>query len=323
MKQSVAIFGRGRIGTAVARLLAQEGYTPTLYDKGEWDATVYDRHDVFLAACPWDATAQIVNELKRRDGKLYFDMTEDVQIGAISRKAGTGNSTFVPHCGVAPGAVSILGAHLMSREACRSLHIRVGAIPLQPTNRLGYSLTWSTEGLVNEYLKPCPAIEHSLPIYLSPLQDVVQVGLFEAFNTSGGAGTLPITMLDKLADLTYKTIRWPGHRNLMLFLLDDLGFRARPQDLVRVLDWSLPRGDADFVTINIQTDHDEYSKHIIGNNIMSAIQRATAAGCAAVMLHMMTRGSIVRDGGWVANEDIPLESVQQWKCWRDVYGEAP
>ncbi|NBQ89654.1 MAG: hypothetical protein EBU07_19765, partial [Betaproteobacteria bacterium] len=49
--------------------------------------------------------------------------------------------------------------HLAGRfDPLRDLIMRVGALPLYPTNALGYNLTWSTEGLINEYLNPCEAI---------------------------------------------------------------------------------------------------------------------------------------------------------------------
>lgn len=57
---------------------------------------------------------------------------------------------------------------------------------------------------------------------------------FEAFYTSGGVGTLIDTLVgeDKTvgeSNIAYKTIRYPGHRDLMKFLLQDLrpGDRAR------------------------------------------------------------------------------------------------
>ena len=36
--------------------------------------------------------------------------------------------------------------------------MRVGALPQYPTNALKYNLTWSVDGLINEYGNPCDAI---------------------------------------------------------------------------------------------------------------------------------------------------------------------
>ena len=93
-------------------------------------------------------------------GAHYFDLTEDVESTRTVRRLAEGAATaFVPQCGLAPGFVSIVANHLASRfDPLRDLIMRVGALPLYPTNALGYNLTWSTEGLINEYLNPCEAI---------------------------------------------------------------------------------------------------------------------------------------------------------------------
>jgi hypothetical protein len=50
---------------------------------------------------------------------------------------------------------------------------------------------------------------------------------YEAFNTSGGLGTLCET-LGPVRTLDYKTVRYPGHRDLMKLLLEDLALARRP-----------------------------------------------------------------------------------------------
>ena len=43
-------------------------------------------------------------------------------------------------------------------DELRAIKLRVGALPQHPNNVLKYSLTWSTEGLINEYGNPCQAV---------------------------------------------------------------------------------------------------------------------------------------------------------------------
>jgi len=63
---------------------------------------------------------------------------------------------FVPQCGLAPGFISIAAAELITHfDSLRAVKLRVGALPQHPNNVLKYSLTWSTEGLINEYGNPC------------------------------------------------------------------------------------------------------------------------------------------------------------------------
>ena len=49
---------------------------------------------------------------------------------------------------------------------------------------------------------------------------------YEAFNTSGGLGTLCDTLDGRVRNLNYRTVRYPGHRDVMKLLLNDL--RLRP-----------------------------------------------------------------------------------------------
>ena len=74
------------------------------------------------------------------------------------------------------------------------LRMRVGALPLNVTNALQYGLTWSTEGIVNEYARPCQGIVDGEERTLAPLADVEEIKIdgltYEAFNTSGGVGSM-------------------------------------------------------------------------------------------------------------------------------------
>ena len=91
---------------------------------------------------------------------------------------------------------------------------------------LKYNLTWSTDGLINEYCNPCEAISEGERRDLQPLEGLEHFALdgvnYEAFNTSGGLGTLCETLDGKVTDLDYKTVRYTGHRDLMMFLLHGL-----------------------------------------------------------------------------------------------------
>jgi len=322
---SIAIFGAGRIGIAAKHFLNGEGYhNVTMYDVGEYDETVFDKHEVFLCATPWYATKYIVENIVKRPGKLYFDMTEDVEIGRIVREGS--QSVMIPHCGLAPGAVSIIAASMLPAN---TIDIRVGAIPVYPTGALKYHLTWSTDGLVNEYLKPCPAIIDGSPALLPALDDLTQYldkNGYESFNTSGGIGTLAETLSGKADHVRYQTIRYQGHRDLMRFLLEDLGFKKKQNELVTLLDQNLPVGGEDKIVIWVDTDDRFYHREILGRGIMTAIQRTTAAGVVAVMVWTMRMGLTkiegqfpLRPGNWIANEDIPRIELQDISCWKSVY----
>ena len=133
----------------------------------------------------------------------------------------------MPQCGLAPGFVSIVAHRLtQSFESLDTVHMRVGALPQFPTNALTYNLTWSTDGLINEYCNPCEAIHDGQRMNVLPLEGVEHFSLdgvrYEAFNTSGGLGTLCDTLDNQVRELNYKTIRYQGHRDYMAFLISEL-----------------------------------------------------------------------------------------------------
>ena len=136
----------------------------------------------------------------------------------LNDKAKKKNVTVVPDCGLAPGMVSVLVAHGFSHmDEVDNVHIRVGGLPVDPKPPMNYKLVFSVHGLINEYVESCVKIRDGKIIEEEPLIDVEELefpapfGKLEAFNTSGGTSTLPQTYKDKVKNLDYKTIRYPGH----------------------------------------------------------------------------------------------------------------
>src|SRR6185503_8028858 len=107
-------------------------------------------------------------------GLSYFDLTEDVAtsdaVAAIAKNAADGQ-IFMPQCGLAPGFISIVANDLIHWfERIETVKMRVGALPQFPTGELKYNLTWSTDGLINEYCNPCEAIHAGKKIDVLPLE---------------------------------------------------------------------------------------------------------------------------------------------------------
>jgi len=192
--------------------------------------------------------AEMANEL----GVHYFDVTEDVETtDAVKRIAdeGRANVALVPQCGLAPGYIAI-AAYDVARQfsEIHELTMRVGALPQYPTNSLHYNVTWSTAGVVNEYCEPCNVMLEGKYVKLPALEGLERFSFegieYEAFYTSGGVGSLIDTLVAEKktsgeTKLAYKTIRYPGHRDLMKFLLQDLRLgveHAKPAASGRVFD---------------------------------------------------------------------------------------
>jgi saccharopine dehydrogenase-like NADP-dependent oxidoreductase len=264
-----------------------------------------------------------VAEAARAQGVHYLDLTEDVaatrRIKALAQDAST---AFIPQCGLAPGFVSIAAAELARRfERLESLRLRVGALPLYPSNALDYNLTWSTEGLINEYIQPCEAIVDGRRTEVAALEGLEHFSLdgvrYEAFNTSGGLGTLCESFAGRVRELNYRSIRYPGHGQLMKALLQDLRLRERPALLKEIFEHAIPATDQDvvvnFVTATGWRDgrlaQHSLSRRVLGrwsgSEPRSAIQ-ITTAGSACAVLDLLAQGRLPHQG-FIRQEQIALD----------------
>ncbi|MFX1261014.1 MAG: saccharopine dehydrogenase family protein [Promethearchaeota archaeon] len=166
--------------------------------------------------------------------------------------------TVIPDMGLAPGMTNILArAGIDQLSTIDSVRLRVGGLQQDPRPPLNYSLIFSVEGLINEYVEPCRVLRDGKIVMEDPLVGVEELefpepfGKLEAFNTSGGTSTLPLTYEGKIANLDYKTIRYPGHGHKMwciykLGLMDSSeieidGVNVAPRRVLeRLLEENLP-----------------------------------------------------------------------------------
>lgn len=257
-------------------------------------------------------------------GVHYFDLTEDVEttrsVRATAARAKPGQR-FVPQCGLAPGFVSIAAYQLTkSLEKLDSVRMRVGALPQFPSNALKYNLTWSTDGLINEYCNPCEAIHEGSKQMVLPLEGLELFSLdgvrYEAFNTSGGLGSLCDTLEGRVRELNYKTIRYLGHRELVAFLVNELRLCNHRDQLKEILERAIPVTFQDVVVVfcavsgwrNGQfiqlTDARKVYHQSVDGEHWSAIQLTTGAGICA-MVDLVFDGTLAGTG-FVAQEEVGL-----------------
>ena len=134
---------------------------------------------------------------------------------------------LIPDAGFAPGISNIVVGRLISLlDRIESIKIYVGGIPEKPIGPLGYSITWSVEDLLDEYVRPARIIENNEIKYVDPLSSVEIVNIpyfneFEAFYTDG-LRTMLHTIRNKVKHAFEKTLRYKGHVE-KIRLLRDLG----------------------------------------------------------------------------------------------------
>ena len=342
----IAVIGAGKIGSMIADLLVRSGdYRVVVADRSAEaltrlgttlpvevqeldvsDSAAVDRllagKFAVLSAAPYHLTVRIA-EAAAKAGAHYLDLTEDVastrKVKAIAEDA---RSAFIPQCGLAPGFITIVAANLCRRfDVLHDVRMRVGALPKYPSNALNYNLTWSTDGLINEYCEPCEALVNGEPHETAPLEELEEFSLdgvtYEAFNTSGGLGTLCESLRGKARNLNYKTIRYPGHAHIMKALLNDLRLRDRRDVLKDILENALPATLQDVVIVFVTVSgvqggrlvQETYANKVyarpIGGGTRRALQITTAAGiCAALDL---LRSGALPQRGFVRQEEIGLD----------------
>jgi saccharopine dehydrogenase-like NADP-dependent oxidoreductase len=349
----VLIIGAGRVGVTIAgNLIRSRTYAVTLADRrppqrlpvgaafeavdasdpAQLDA-VCRGHAAVISAAPFFVNAGIARAA-RDAGAHYFDLTEDVATTKAIRALAEGASTaFVPQCGLAPGFVGIVAGDLARRfDATRAVKMRVGALPRYPANRLKYNLTWSTDGLINEYCNPCEALRDGQLVSLQPLEGLEPLMMdgveYEAFNTSGGLGSLCETLAGRVDSLDYKTIRYPGHCETLKLLLEDLGLKHKRNVLREIFESALPGTAQDVVHVLVTASglrggsfvQETFARTVFGlGPDETAIQRTTAAG-ACVLLDLVLTGRVPARG-FVRQEDVPLDLFLANR-FAGVYGET-
>lgn len=348
--KTVTLFGAGKIGIAITALLTSSGrYSVRVCDHHDasakkitdvWPNSTHhalkledekatmkllEGADAVISALPFFCNVKVA-ELAAKAGVHYFDLTEDVKTTKrVMELAENASSYLVPQCGLAPGFISIAASHLInSFDSVDTVKMRVGALPIYPSNALKYNLTWSTDGLLNEYANLCELIEDGEKRLAFPLEGYERFSLdgveYEAFNTSGGLGTLCDSYEGKLRSLNYKTVRYPGHRDLISFLMNELRFREDQPTLKHVLERSIPATAQDKCIIFVEVRGNAGGRFVqrtyastvyntyVKEQHFGAIQVTTASGVCAPLDLILSGKVTSRKGGLVRLEEISLPS---------------
>jgi saccharopine dehydrogenase-like NADP-dependent oxidoreductase len=359
--RKVAVIGAGKIGSTVVDLLVASGtYEVLVIDQSAQALAGLRRRSVETVAMAIDDPSRLAARLEGRFAVVncapyhltvavaraaaqakahYLDLTEDVASSRVTRElAASSGTAFIPQCGLAPGFITIAAWELAKHfEELHDVRLRVGALPRYPSNALNYNLTWSTDGVINEYCEPCEAVQNGKLREVPPLEECEEFALdgvtYEAFNTSGGLGTLCQTLEGKVRNLNYKTIRYPGHAAIMKALLNDLNLRNRRHILKDILENAVPATLQDVVIVFVtvsglkdgrlmqETYVNKVFAQVVGGEMKSAIQ-ITTAGAICAVLDMLADGQLPQQG-CIRQEDIPLADFLANRFGRFYAPEAP
>ncbi len=348
----VLILGAGKIGSLISVMLANSGHYTVHVGDRQFAGADYEyaakcaepiqfvmlnakdqdalknyiqseQIEAVISCLPYYCNVTVAN-VAQKTGIHYFDLTEDTSVSAdIAVLAQEARTAFVPQCGLAPGFISIVANHLIeSFQRVESVNMRVGALPLNVNNALQYSLTWSTDGLINEYGNTCFGIVDGKEASLRPLEGLEHIQIdglsYEAFNTSGGLGTLTQTFAGCVKQMNYKTMRYPGHCEKVRLLVDDLKLNEDRATLKKILEHAIPKTHQDVVIVYVSvTGYNDnvlieknylkklYPQAVAGRQ-WSAIQLSTASGLCAVLDSVLAKPADYV--GLVKQEMIPLDT---------------
>lgn len=156
--------------------------------------------------------------------------------------------TIIPDCGLAPGMVNILSQYGIDQlDSVDEVKIFVGGLPQNPEPPLNYQIVYSLEGVLDYYTTLSWVVRNGKRAQVKalserePVKFAAPVGELEGFHTAGGLSTMAFRYEGKIPTMEYKTLRYPGHaqimeaiRDLGLLELDPIdvkGARVSPRDV--------------------------------------------------------------------------------------------
>ncbi len=291
--KKLVVLGAGMVGSAMARDLAADaglrvdladlrpealeraaGQTPALgtlrADLGDPGTVkrLVAGYDLVLGALPSSIgfqTLRAVLEAGRDLVDISFMPENALELDPVAREHG---ATAVVDCGVAPGLSNMMTGWAAGRlDDCERVEILVGGLPLARHWPFEYKAGFAPWDVLEEYTRPARLVEHGRVVVKEPLSepeliDFPGVGTLEAFNTDG-LRTLVDTI--KAPFMKEKTLRWPGHAELMR-VLKETGFfslepvevggqKVRPRDLTAALlfpKWTFAEGEADLTVMRVR-----------------------------------------------------------------------
>jgi lysine 6-dehydrogenase len=265
---------------------------------------------------------------------------------ALAKQAEKRGIGIAPDCGLSPGMASILGGELVRRLDGRAdaLKLYVGGLPERPMPPFNYQLVFSVEGLINEYVEPARILRKGKLVTIEPLTEPEPFHMdgfapLVAFQTSGGTSTMPETFEGKVGECFEKTLRYPGHYDL-LCELKELGLfsnekmrvgnvEVSPRALLsKVFEGKFAGKGPDVCIMRLEAHESVRApgvRGLLGGKLkgrvatftmvdhydpksdMSAMMRTTAFP-ASIVLQMMCMGAVSKRGAVLQERDVPAQT---------------
>ena len=305
-------------------------------------------HDAALSAVPYFLNlglAKAAIEARCHFADLGGNNTVVRQELALAGKAEKRGVAIAPDCGLSPGMASILGGELVKRLGGRAdaLKLYVGGLPEKPMPPFHYQLVFSVEGLIIEYVEPASILRKGKRVTVEPLTEPEEFHMagfapLVAFHTSGGTSTLPETFEGRVGECFEKTLRYPGHFDLLcelkalgLFSSDKMKIgkaEIAPRAMMsKIFEGKFAGKGADVCIMRLEAHESVRTPGVRGllgarlqgrvasftlvdhydpKTDMSAMMRTTAFP-ASIVLQMLTSGAIAKRGAVLQERDVPAD----------------
>jgi len=320
-----------------------QGFTMPKEGSNEEMDKVLNQCDIILDCLPGSQAPRMAR-LASQHGLHYANLTEYVketnEVIAIAEKSDKG---FVLQAGLAPGFINVLGHQLFQQftkkhkvDKVERLEMKVGALTRHAQAPHFYGFTWSPVGVATEYLKDCVAVRDHKKTLLSPLSElntiIIDGVTYEDNLTSGGAADLPDAFADKVRNLDYKTLRYPGHYEWVRKILSEEPVGKNAIDYLQdVMQNTIPSVEDDVVIVYASVEGKDHKGVLrglqasyrieptfVGTKKLRAIQTTTAAPLAEVARMLLT-------GDWkgpVFQSQLDIEAFMNGPFVSAIYGSG-
>jgi lysine 6-dehydrogenase len=251
---TIAVLGAGMVGRAIAIDLA-DNYDVTSFDLDKAsllnlhekhpavktapaDLSLYDTYkdwlepfDLVVTAVPGFMgykTLEAVIRAKKNVVDISFFPEDALQLDRLAKEM---DVTAITDCGVAPGVSNFIIGRYNEEMKIDSFECYVGGLPKERKPPFQYKAPFSPVDVIQEYIRPARLVENGSIVVKPALSErelirFDEIGDLEAFNTDG-LRSLIYTMKD-IPDMKEKTLRYPGHIDLIIALKQAGFFEVTP-----------------------------------------------------------------------------------------------
>jgi len=269
---------------------------------------------------------------------ISFSPEDPFLLDEMARARGV---TAVVDCGVAPGLCNIIAGYTYERLDRTDRYVcYVGGLPQVRQRPFEYKVVFSPVDVLEEYTRPARFMEYGQEVTRPALSevellDMPGVGTLEAFNTDGMRTMLRTLDIPSMRE---KTLRYPGHAELMRIFRDSGFFGTAPLEVegqqvrpialtARLLfeQWRLREGERDLTVMQVILEGTKGTRRLRYTYSLldrydertqtTAMARTTGYTCAIVARQVL-------DGLFTQKGICPPEYVGRTKgCYENLMAE--